>query len=304
MNVSNNIEDLLAKHFLGGTNPSEEQVLEQWIAEHQDEYLVHKELWEGIESIDLPINETKAWESIKAKQSKAPLSTNQPKGRKRSLFSRLAIAASVAILMGAAGYFTMLKPTVYKTTAETKQVQLKDGSEVLMNSNTTLTVAKSFNKKERRVTLAGEAFFEVTKDPAKTFTVETNDFDVKVVGTSFNVLATSTAQEVLVQSGIVSVSSKGGEGRTVIMKKGDFLNFAESPETVVQTEDENYMSWKTNTLTFTDASIEDVKNALERHFSEPVDMTAIKLDCNLTATFTEQELSEVLAIIKTVCSGD
>jgi len=304
MEPSNNIEELLAKHFLEETNSKEEQLIAQWISDHQEEYAMHKQLWEGIESIELPVDEVKAWETIKAKHAESSVSATAPKGKTRSLFSRLAVAASVALLMGTAGYFMLLKPTVYSTTAEAKQIQLKDGSDVWLNSNTTLKVAKAFNKKARTVSLTGEAFFDVAKDSTKQFIIETPSFDVTVVGTSFNVKATKTSQEVLVESGVVSVKNTKENTPAIQLTKGEFLNLLETSETKTKIEDDNYMSWKTKSLAFTNASLGTVKKALERHYGDDVSIDVFDSDCTLTASFKEQSLEEVLAVITKICSSE
>ena len=72
---------------------------------------------------------------------------------------------------------------------ETRLVVLPDSSKVWLNSATTLTYDSDFNKKGREVTLSGEAFFDVTKNPSKPFIVRMDDASITVKGTSFNVSA-------------------------------------------------------------------------------------------------------------------
>lgn len=72
---------------------------------------------------------------------------------------------------------------------ETREVILPDSSKVRLNSATTLTYDSGFNKKDRTVTLSGEAFFDVAKNPSKPFVVRMKDAEITVKGTSFNVSA-------------------------------------------------------------------------------------------------------------------
>jgi transmembrane sensor len=89
--------------------------------------------------------------------------------------------------------------------AQRQTVTLADGSRIELNARTSLQV--ELTSTERRVRLAsGEAFFQVTKDPSRPFTVETPAGSVRVTGTAFNVLAESPAAlDVTVTEGTVAV---------------------------------------------------------------------------------------------------
>lgn len=87
------------------------------------------------------------------------------------------------------------------------RVVLSDGSTVTLSPHSQIHYPKLFGQNERKVYLTGEAFFEVTKNPAKPFLVYANDIVAKVLGTSFLV---STRQgksdvSVSVKTGRVSV---------------------------------------------------------------------------------------------------
>ena len=65
---------------------------------------------------------------------------------------------------------------------------LADGTQVWLNSGSSLKYPVAFVKDSRQVDLNGEAYFEVTKD-SRPFIVRTFDMDIKVLGTSFNISA-------------------------------------------------------------------------------------------------------------------
>ena len=67
------------------------------------------------------------------------------------------------------------------------KVQLPDGTHVWLNSGSKLTYENHFGEQLRKVTLVGEAFFDVVKDPLHPFIVTTGSFQLKVLGTAFNV---------------------------------------------------------------------------------------------------------------------
>jgi len=68
-------------------------------------------------------------------------------------------------------------------------LKLQDGTTVWLNARTTLRYPNKFSRKERRVELEGEAFFDVKKNEEIPFVVTTDRLDIKVTGTSFNVFA-------------------------------------------------------------------------------------------------------------------
>ncbi|MBK7131283.1 MAG: FecR domain-containing protein [Bacteroidales bacterium] len=91
-------------------------------------------------------------------------------------------------------------------------ISLPDGSKISLNRNSQLTYRENFGKKNRNVKLTGEAFFEIAPDASKPFIIDAGKADVRVVGTSFNVITNNTESEVevYVKTGKVILSDKSG----------------------------------------------------------------------------------------------
>jgi len=85
---------------------------------------------------------------------------------------------------------------------------LEDGSVIDLKPNSSVEYPGKFSAAERKVVLTGEAFFDVTKDKTRPFIISAADVTVKVLGTSFNVMAYEGANEisVAVKTGKVSVA--------------------------------------------------------------------------------------------------
>lgn len=98
------------------------------------------------------------------------------------------------------------------------QFVLADGTRVYMNSESELRYPTFFAGGERRVTLRGEAFFEVAADAEKPFIVEANAIDVRVLGTRFNVNAYTPDRAIrtTLVSGKVRVSDRGNQETTIL----------------------------------------------------------------------------------------
>jgi transmembrane sensor len=94
--------------------------------------------------------------------------------------------------------------------SEIKMVKLSDSSHVFLHPGSIIRVAGDFNKGDRKVSLKGEAFFDVTRDERRPFKVFTHDVVTTVLGTSFTIKAPSEKEKitVVVRTGRVAVSSK------------------------------------------------------------------------------------------------
>ena len=74
-------------------------------------------------------------------------------------------------------------------------IMLPDGTTVWLNSDSRLSYDMTYDLKERNVSLSGEGYFEVAKDPERPFTVHTADYEVTALGTAFNISSYETSNE-------------------------------------------------------------------------------------------------------------
>ena len=146
---------------------------------------------------------------------------------RRSGHSAFRWAASLVILAGVAWLWTTRQPDnqvsyqdliavveeksarqeVINDGQTTKKIRLEDGTMVYLEKGSRLSFPVHFETKRREVVLSGEAFFEVTENPAKPFYVYANELITKVLGTSFRISALENGKQVTVkvQTGRVSV---------------------------------------------------------------------------------------------------
>jgi ferric-dicitrate binding protein FerR (iron transport regulator) len=78
---------------------------------------------------------------------------------------------------------------VFADKRQRSNIVLPDGSKVWLNSHSRITYPRDYGIRERSLSLTGEAYFEVAKDPGKRFLVNAGDMQVEALGTSFNVKA-------------------------------------------------------------------------------------------------------------------
>lgn len=149
---------------------------------------------------------------------------------------------------------------------------LADGTQVFLNAASTLQYPVVFEGGERKVYLEGEAYFEVAKDAAHAFVVETKGMQVKVYGTSFNINAfrPDEVRTVLVE-GRIGVSAAGG-GREYRVLPGQMAVWKQSEGTVELEEVDVslYTAWKDGIFRFSHERLEDILTTLANWYDVDV----------------------------------
>ncbi len=186
------------------------------------------------------------------------------------------------------------------------RIQLSDGSEVFLNHGSKLQYPRFFSEESRTVYLTGEAYFQVVHQPERPFIVKTRNWNVKALGTAFNVFA---------YSGEPVVSTTLVEGKVVVEKKGPDDQFETvgsmqpgqhvsynpvSGEIFSTREDiEKYISWKDGKLVFKNESIVQIARRLSRWYNVDIDFAdeAAK-EYTYTATFMDETLWQILDLLK------
>ncbi|MFD2567473.1 FecR family protein [Pseudotenacibaculum haliotis] len=172
-----------------------------------------------------------------------------------------AAAASVALIFFMYSFF--FTTTTYTTQlAEKIEFDLPDGSHVDLNAGSSLSFKKGDWKDERSLELDGEAFFKVEK--GSTFTVNTDEGKVTVLGTQFVVNSREDFYNVICYEGKVKVITENNE--SVILTKGKAFAINKSVKKEYNVEALE-PSWVKGASTFKSTSIELVLKELERQFN-------------------------------------
>ncbi|MDD3542344.1 MAG: FecR domain-containing protein [Petrimonas sp.] len=181
-------------------------------------------------------------------------------------------------------YFTQrpqrnLQPTVITAQkGEKAEVVLPDGSNVWINSGSTLTYDRHFNGKERSVYLQGEAYFEVTENKKRPFIVHTKHITVQALGTSFNVRSYETdslASAVLLE-GKVKVSASGHE---TILSVNERATFDKRKQTLLadRVEALNFIEWKNGNIYFSNQTYDEIARTLSRIYNVEIQFASEQL---------------------------
>lgn len=292
-----------AAAWLSGEETSNEESARLLISEDSD--IMSR--WSDLgRSDNREIDVDKAWLNLSKRIDSEP--DVRPAGRTLvpSLFLR--IAAMIVILIGL-GWIAYEVSTPGKLVMATgmdeknSEVLLSDGSKVYLNRGSKLTYSEEMGKNSRRVKLEGEAFFEIARDAARPFIIDAGTAKVKVLGTSFNVITDNgnNEVEVYVSTGSVLLSSNDGK-RSLTLEPGFIGKLSEESSASMRNTDANYMSWRTDRLSYDGERLEVVFNDLKRCYN--IDINTADTSINnyrLTTTFDFSHMPDD-TIIKVICT--
>ncbi|GLU45594.1 FecR family protein [Allomuricauda sp. NBRC 101325] len=292
--TENEIKGLMEKYLNGTISKKEESLLENF-----DSSLLRK-------------NSTTLFKSDrqKAKIARSILGSIQHVKKSNPVLRWTKVAASIALLIGI-GYATFLSTKqeipsepiveITKTTewGQKLNITLSDGSQIRLNAGSSLKYPSKFDGDERIVELTGEAFFDVTKKPEKPFIIKSGEVETTVLGTSFNVNTYPENDEiaVTVATGMVKVASQENEVYLLPNEQGVF-NKSSKNMTKQQVDISYALHWKDGILHFEDTDLNQVLERLEKWYGVSFQMENKQIgNCHITATFINQNLTEVMESI-------
>ncbi len=127
----------------------------------------------------------------------------------------------------------------------TYQITLSDGTQVWLNAASTLKYPSRFEGRERTVEISGEAFFSVAKDTKRPFRVISDEQEIEVLGTDFNISAyrdenttrtTLLTGAVRLRTGNASASTSLVPGEQAISRRGSISK--------QEVDTEPFVAWK------------------------------------------------------------
>lgn len=181
-----------------------------------------------------------------------------------------------------------------------KTVTLADSTRVVLNVNSRVGVHKDFDQQDRQVLLDGDAYFEITPDQGKPFSIHTGMLLVRVLGTSFRIQAhhDSPGQSLELLSGQLRVfkdyPSQFAEpeqlqpGEMIMINKDIDLMEKETYDTA------GLQSWLKGTLVFNDLSFTETLRQVEEWYGVDIETKGNANVTNFSGTFEQAPLSQVL----------
>jgi transmembrane sensor len=229
-------------------------------------------------SDDVEINVTKAWDSVHSRLNESGLKPDDAAPILRFVRSSFMKVAAIALIV-----LSLVMITVYLTSPDlfskkisiatdsnqkNIKVLLPDGSRIFLNRNSELSYSSNFSKTARKVSLTGEAFFEISADSSNQFIIDVPSARVKVIGTSFNVITknSESAVEVYVKTGKVMLSNNSGS-QSLALETGFIGTMDSKISGKTLNKNPNYLSWNTGLLVYNGQKLDVVFNDLKRVYN-------------------------------------
>ena len=175
---------------------------------------------------------------------------------------------------------------------------LPDGTVIIVNAGSTLSYTSDFNIKNRDVTLNGEAYFEVEKNPQIPFRVITPGGVFSVLGTKFNI--TSYEEDRVVMGALLEGSLRfdnNGESRQI--QPGELLKSHNGVCEIEQVDALQYCSWTTGRIKYDNISLRDLCKRLSRAYHTDIILTSDNLaERRIRVSFTQDD--SIDTIMKTL----
>ncbi len=314
INETENINELLITYLTGNASKEEKELIEDWLdkSELNKKYFAEvSDVWEvsgitkSVES-DTGVHLKKLNNRIKKQNQSKTLTLN---------FIKYAAIFVIALGLGSLIPFFLdfdytsskiiSENTIHAPNGSKTNLVLPDGSEVWLNSGSSITYQDGFlTKKNREIKLIGEAYFKVSKNKKRPFIVKTNEVAIQALGTSFNVKAypeEPTIKATLVE-GSISVHKLKEEDREIILTPNQqaIVNKGSNAAiSILKNINVNkYTSWKDKNWIIDNEELGTLAKKLERKYDVTIVFKDKKYqELRFSGTLTDVSLEQILEVI-------
>lgn len=292
-------------NWVNQSDPSDVHLWNEWLEQHPEKRQLMEDAAMLVRGIPfsrrrLPENEiAESWFALQDKINREAVR------RGRSGTRKYQMAAVVALMLASVFtyWFFYHEQKVHYITqyGEVRHIVLPDSSIVTLNANSALSFRpSSIAGSERKVFLEGEAFFSVVKkhevDPVK-FLVVTENAEVEVLGTQFNVNSRRGKTSVVLNTGKVKFNTS--EDENAILKPGERVEYSPQHDLKLEKVDpELYSSWRKRKLKFDDTSLLELAQILEDNYGLKVIIENKSLqEKKITGEISAQNADKILKAV-------
>lgn len=312
--------EALSRYFSGEATAEERAQIEAWrnaAVENQRVFAEWQRLWQNAaeKSPHLP-NIEEAWAELSARLGLPPqqapakileLKKPAPTPPRKIFWSDSYRWAAAAVLV--LGLATLIYQFFYNTNAlqkvmaqngQRESVTLDDGSLVQLNSGSAIQFYEKFSDSARVVTLAGEAYFEVTHDH-RPFYVNTGNAQIRVLGTKFGIRSRNDETRVTVREGRVSLRGLTAAPSTAVELSANQTSLCQHqnlPAPPVAVEAAQALGWLEGRIVFDQTPLTEVVAELQRVYNVTIELANPTLGQHtITGSFQNKPIESVLASI-------
>lgn len=269
------MEDLLHRYFRGDLDKQERLELLQQIEvdpQKKEQFIEIKNLY-ALSMLSQEAND--------AEENQKSYLRFERKNRRNSIsiITRRIIgyAAAIILLVGLTHWGTRMQLqkelpaemlSLHVPAGQRLQMTLQDGTSVWLNAKTTMTYPTHFSAKERRVSIDGEALFEVAKNEEKPFIVSSRGVDMKVLGTRFNLYSYPDAEYMRTSllEGSLKVYKQKEEAKGIFLTPNQEVTIHGDKMSVHAIDDLSYFQWTEGVYSFNNEPLVHILQKLELYY--------------------------------------
>ena len=257
--------DILYKFFEGKASPKEQRLIGQWLGESEKhkEVLVRERMVFDAMIVSGGITDRQSVQSRKK--------------RTRVVFMELLRVAAVILVMFLVGGYIYVRKMeeirlanniVTVPVGQRVNLQLPDGTSVWLNASSEIIYPAYFSGSTREIHLNGEAYFEVEHNASKPFIVHTETFDIKVLGTKFNVEAYKGMEgfTTALMEGSVEVTDRKNKDKSVRLYPAQKVAFRNGELCKSPIDNYDVYRWREGLICFKETRFADLMRQLEKNY--------------------------------------
>jgi ferric-dicitrate binding protein FerR (iron transport regulator) len=260
-------KDLLYRFFEGTATIEEEESIKKWIESSDENYADF-------------LRERKMYDALLLS---APSKTSKQSFRQHLTPWIVSTVASIALLVIVTGLFfynenskSQLYNTIIVPPGQRINVILADNTNVWLNANTKFRYPSKFARKNREVYLDGEAWFNVSENKKKPFIVKTEQGEVRVTGTTFNLEAYSRFQNFVTSLFEGSVDIYQNNARLATLQPNQKGMLKGDRYLISNIENTDEYLWRDGLIAFNNMKLEDILFELEKYFDIRIEINTTK----------------------------
>jgi transmembrane sensor len=303
--------ELMFRYCGNECTPEDRERFEQWLASNAR----HREFFDAVvlgagRALDAPPPRPPASPVLRVPFHTASRRRYVPRRRLWRAGLGVAVIAAAIGLAKRTGFFdrapfgrhgAVAERTITTHPGERAQINMADGSRIMLASESTVRYPVDLSGPRREVTLSGEAMFAVAHDAARPFVVRANGAMVQDVGTTFDVRSYpgEARVRVVVVEGSVDLGGTEPAGPTQRLRRGELGRRDTHGVIDIRVVDPSrYVAWTDGRLLFDETPMREVAVQLGRWYGKPVVIADSALSSrDFTGSFNGEALPDVLAVI-------
>lgn len=311
-------KQLIRKYLIGGCSESELQMMDKFLEREDAEQLIDEvwvEDWAEFQEAEISDQEIAHWKNRFLQERLSGDTELKPINKPVKRFFTLRYAAVwLTIMLGFGTWYSIAhlkrqetKPVVVtmlehvNPNGQRVQIKLSDSSIVYLAGGSKLRYPSRFTGNTREISLQGEAFFEIAKNPKRPFIIHSGAIKTVVVGTSFRINAFKNKSFLIeVATGKVKVAQEKGNDPLAVLTPGQSMLWKNNQAILGQVNASEVSEWKNGKLVFNGSTLGEMASVFERWYNAKITFNSARtsrqhITITLTANVPLSEIMEVLA---------